>query len=299
MKEHLTICWLTNRRDHKAEWFLDSLHRELGGDYSGVSVIMIDPRLSAGSVNARCVPPKPSTWQGPHRLTKEDWFAACNARNTGLCFAPDGWIAYADDLSVLLPGWLQSVREAMDGNYIVCGAYQKVNGLVVERGEVKAFTPIEGCVDARWQFGQDTRAVQVEGNFLYGCSSAMPVEALLAINGWPEDLCDGLGFEDCLTGHALENAGYVLRYDRRMKTLESDELHFVETPLKRYDFGVHPNNKTHAALRIARNAKRFDNPSLGEGGIRALRAKVLAGEPFPVPTGPTHEWFTGKPLGEL
>jgi hypothetical protein len=297
--QHLTICWLTNRRDHKAEWFLDSLHRELGGDYSNVRIIMIDPRQSAGCVRALCVPPKPSVWQGPHRLTKEDWFCASGCRNTGLCYAPDGYIAYADDLAVLLPGWLQSVREAMTENYIVCGAYQKVNQLVVERGEVKSFTPIEGSVDSRWRWGLDHRAVPCDGNFLYGCSAAFPVEALLSINGWPEDLCDGMGFEDCLTGHVLENAGYDLRYDRRMKTLESDELHFVETPLKRCDFGVHPKNKTHAALKIAKESKRFENPSLGPGGIRALREKVLAGEPFPVPTGPTVEWFTGKPLGEL
>ena len=54
----------------------------------------------------------------------------------------DGWIVYVDDLSVLMPGWWEQVKLAMAGNYVACGAFRKVNKLVVEvkSGEIGTIT---------------------------------------------------------------------------------------------------------------------------------------------------------------
>jgi len=185
MNQHLTISYCTSRKDPKIEWFLDSLYRECGGNYDGIKIVVVPymklPLHLSSSVpeirsiiNLTAVPPKPNVWQGKHRLTSTDWFAAANSRNTALCLAPDGYIAYVDDLSVLLPGWLDRVKAAMDGNYIVCGSYQKVKDLVVENGEVKSFTEFEAGKDTRHKFTLSPLHPCV-GGWLYGCSCAMPV----------------------------------------------------------------------------------------------------------------------------
>lgn len=308
----ITIAYLSCRKDPKIEWFLGSLYRQLE------SLIGPDAKLTFGGLNIRVVfvdfyrderqlgpwakfpslwhvTPKPCVWQGPHRITKENWFAASNARNTALCHAPDGWIVYVDDLSVLMPGWFNAVREAVAGNYIAEGAYKKVKNLVVENGVAKSWDEFPGGVDSRWHSGMADEPITANGDWMYGCSVAMPVEALLTINGWPEDLCDGLGSEDYCCGIALQNAGYNCKYDRRMLTLESEELHFVEPAFKRSDYGVSPADKSHAALNIARQSKYFPN----HFNMRELRQKILAGEPFPVDVQPRHCWFTGRHLSDL
>lgn len=318
----LTIAYMTCRKEPQFDWFFDSLGKQLLELDMMVRVVVVDYHSDSRtqlhfSTFSRVIQaggyfvwtrPKPSVWQGGHRLTKEDWFAASNARNTALCYATDGWICYADDLSVLVPGWLQSVREAMASGYIALGAYKKVRDLVVENGEIKSFTEFPGGLDSRWNYGGERGSVSANGGMLYGCSVVMPVEALLEINGWPEDLCDGLSSEDYCCGIALQNAGYPFRYDRRMLTLESEEHHHIEPAFRRDDWhfenglpvrgGNGGGDKSHAALNIAKQSKYFPN-SFGEGGIRALRQRILSGEPFPIPASPDREWFTGQLLSEL
>ena len=254
----------------------------------------------------RHVPPMPCVWSGPHRLTKQNWFSVSNARNTALCLAPGPFIAFVDDLSVLLPGWLDAALEARD--YIGAGAYSKVKDLVVEDGLVKSFTPYPSGVDSR--LGVVKNEVQeIDGGGLFGCSLAGPIEAFLSVNGWPSDLCDSLGFEDCITGIVLQNAGWKIKYDKRMMTYESEELHHVGEVFRKEDWhkneagefvtgGNGKDDKSHSVLNIARQSKNFPN-SFGEGGIRELRRRVLAGEPFPIPQSPDREWYSGKLLSEL
>lgn len=303
MNQHLTICYCTSRNNPRFNWFLESLKRELSGDYSSVKLVVVSRfcdaqfQFAGGETwNVSVTKPKPSVWQGEHRLTKEDWFAASNSRNTGLCLAPDGWIAYVDDLSVLLPGWLQSVRDAMNGNYLVCGAYQKVKELVVEKGEVKSFTYFDAGNDCRRQLAHQS-VTPCGGDWLYGCSCAMPVEALLEIGGWLE-ICDGMGYEDTSTGIVLNNAGYGFKYDKRMMTYESWEAHFEELPMIRQDPGKSPLDMSHALVRIVRSGQKFfDN--YYQGGIRSERERVLRGEPFSIRNIPDRRWFDGKLLSEL
>ena len=307
----LTVAYVTSRKEPHFEWFWESLWKQAQAELEDHTVELVvvdfhhDTRqkpleelfISARS-KVRFVAPKPTVWQGPHRLTKEDWFAPSNARNTALCLAPDGWIVYVDDLSVLMPGWLNAVKQAMAGNYIVMGAYKKVKKLVVDKGDVVSYEETLAGIDTRWRSGRDDEPVPAGGEWMYGCSVAMPVEALCAIGGWPE-ICDGLGSEDYCCGIVLKNSGYTFKYDRRMLTLESEEHHHLEPAMKRSDYGVSPQDKSHAVLNICMDPKMtfFDNYI--EGGMCELRKKILAGEPFPVLGNPQHEWFSGKSLGDL
>ncbi len=327
----LSIGYLTCRKNPCWNWFFDSLRWQLSS--APFEILICDflaqeiPHLNwkradvkqrgeelfkaCKNLPVRWFCPKPTVWAGPYRLTQNDYFSAANSRNTLIAKAHGTHVSFVDDLSVLMPGWLNAVREAMANNYIVCGAFRKVNKLVVENGEVKSFEDHPAGHDSRWKSGDDTRAVKCHPNWLFGCSLAGPVNAFLKINGWPED-CDsgGIGLEDCMTGGALVNTGHKLRYDRRMFTLESEELHHVDTPMLRKDKdrgkvvevspGVtHPAEKGHALVKRLTGATWFKNDFGPFPDLAALRQHVLAGGEMPVVGRPTHDWYDNQDLREM
>jgi hypothetical protein len=126
---------------------------------------------------------------------------------------------------------------------------------------------------------------------------AAPIQSYLSINGWDEN-CDGMGYEDVVTGALLENAGWHFIYDPSMLTWESHECHEVDIPMKRIDKGISPKDKSHAILASTRMRKWSPN-YFGAEGISGLRQKVLQGEPFPIGQIPEHDWFDKQPLIEM
>lgn len=312
---NLTISYLTCRKDCRIEWFLDSLKKQPPQPAVNIAgVIIVDFWRNTRATEWRKqhvkmpwpvlhVSPKPCVWQGEHRLTKNNYFAASNARNTALCLAQDGWIAYVDDISVLAPTWLPAVARAMEKNYVVAGAFRKVNKLAVIDGVVKSFENHPAGVDHRFNAGKDDRAVKCPPNWLFGCSCAMPITALEKINGWPEAVCDstGVGAEDCFVGAALVGTGHRLGYDRSMFTFESEELHHQEPKMKRDDKGNigTPDSKSHAAVRMLQGCLRFDNDFSPYPDVAALRRHILTGGSFPIPKNPRHDWWDSTPLSEL
>lgn len=317
----ITLSFVTARRDPKAHWFFQSLHRETKGDYTGLRVVVVDfyaygHREGDGWTDAQAevrraefrelcscpdyvhTSPIWNTWQGPHRLTREQWYAKADYLNAAVCFTPGDWLVNSDDLSVLMPGWLNAVRAAVTrNNVITCGAYRKVNNLAVRNGEVVGYTDHPSGLDRRWRFGDDARPVACRGSWMFG-NFAAPIDPILRINGWPQ-LSNGLGFEDSPTGNMLERASTGFVYDRRMLTWESEEDHHRDKPMVRSDYGQSPNDKSHDFLNRANAAPRWDNPGFGPEGLAGVRRRVLAGEPLPVMTEPTVEWFTQRKLADL
>ena len=325
MTPHLTIVYVTGRRNPRFEWFAASLARQTGGDFRGISLVVVDfwaegnggeggplpntrhayfvERLPAG-LELRHVPPKPTVWQGRYRRTRRNYFAAANARNTGTCLAKDGWIAYVDDLSVLVPGWLEAARHATRDGFIALGAYRKVKGLRVQNGEILApadpGSPTDPAgVDSRWAHGHPTLPVPATGSWLYGCSVVMPVEAIIAANGWDERAdARGLGSEDYLTGMLVERHGYGFRYYRRMLTLEDDEAHGEDAPMVR-EIATSPGrpDESHVLLGHVRDTsvRRAPNPF----ELLELRRRILDGGSFPVERVPEHDWYSGTRLEDL
>jgi hypothetical protein len=293
LMKSLTICYVTARKEPNIEWFLQSLeHQVKPGD--PVNVIVVDFHGDMGDRSkkfpVKYVLPKPNVWQGEHRLTQKEWWATSAYRNTGLCCANSEWIAWIDDRSVLMPTWLQAVRDAMAGNYAVCGAYEKRTGMTVENGFIRHGGIVIG-EDPRRTY---RRLSDVPGSYWFGCTNALPVEWALRVNGYDES-CDSLGLEDCIFGQMLQLNGHPIKYDPRMKIVEDRSSEFYEAAVGRTDKGTSPNDKSHALLQRVAGKKQATH----HWNLREVRDQVLRGEPFPIPTEPTTDWWDGKPLSEF
>jgi hypothetical protein len=305
-----TISYITNRIEPKIEWFFSSLASQGG---AGIPVNVVDfhadnperracianlASISGITIN-RHITPMPCVWQGKHRLTKDNYFAAANASNTAIAICPTDWVVFVDDLSVLMPGWLDCVREAVTRSEITCGSYRKVLKLEVVNGIVAS------C--ERHSLGEDHRAVCIgwgkltpcTGQWFFGCSFVAPIEAMLTINGFDTDT-DSMGYQDTLAGLMLAANGYKFVYDSRMVTYESEELHGQPgNVFHRWDPGVSPKDKSHKMIELIEKGRTKSPNYYGPEGLRGLRSSMLNGGEFPVFQIPEHEWFTGTPLREL
>lgn len=317
----VSIIYSTARVDPRIQWFFEALKKQAGDDLADVQLIVVDfwaeglkhedcwsDEVAAkrrAEFKAICpvadfvhTPVMPNVWQGKHRLTREHWFAASAVRNTGICLAKHGSLTFVDDLSCPTSTWWKWVKRAVIDGGITCGSYRKVSKLVCEGGEIKSYEDHPNGHDNRYGAGRDDGPVPCRGNWLYGCSLVAPTEAFLEINGFPMD-ANGMGFEDCLAGIQLEKMGWEFEYCRPLCTYEDNELHFVDHVMKRSDYGVSPNDKSHALLKRAQSGNGWEPNYFGEETLRGLRQRVLAGEPFPICQVPEHEFFTGVALKDL
>lgn len=287
MKFGLTIVYITAREKPMLTWLYESLSPQcLDGE--PIRILVVDRKTI-----------KPTVWQGDYRLTQDDWWAASCARNTGICLCKTEWIAFLDDRSLLTPSWLQSVRHAMDDGYAVFGAYEKVHHLKAENGFPLSFEVLPEST------GKDSRETYVKtgnhpipfdcgGEWAFGCNLALPLEWALNVGGYDET-CDGLSMEDCIFGLMLQNNGYPLKYDPRMKILEDRTPSELGTPMIRRDKGVSPNDKSHALLEMLRHRKT----AMHGFEIREVRRNALAGKGWPKPWGPTHDFWDGQKLEDM
>ncbi len=297
----LTIVYATSRRDPKIEWFFDSLSKQVKrGDKIDIVVVdhfaneeghakkTMERFLKAFQMCPGEIPkvtisnPKPTIWQGEHRITKEDWWAKSNALNTGICLCKTDYIAFVDDRCVLAPTWLDAVEEAMRDGYATCGSYEKRHNLKVEQGVV---------VDPGTDIGGDTRPQDrgvIRMRDWYGSSGVLQLEWCLRVNGFSEDVCDSLGMEDSVFGINLRNNGCAVYYDPRMKIIEDRTPGEIDGALKRTDWGISPDDASHAVLEKFKEQKT----SLNSFDIRKVRDAVLAGKPFPSPSASHTHWFS-------
>ena len=282
----LTIAYTTSRRECEIQWFFDSLRRQLTDDLAPEIIVVDAYAESRRIIGALHVVPKPTVWQGKHRLTKEDWWAKSNALNTAIILCRTEWIAFVDDRSVLAPGWLESVRAAMAGNYAVCGSYEKRANLQVQ----------DGIVTGGEMLGADTRTPGLyDFASWYGGSGALPLEWCLAVQGFSEEMCDGLGSEDSMFGVCLRNSGYPVKYDSRMRLIEDRTPGQIDGALKRADKGLDRAAKSWDIVRAFHGKKTSQNSF----DIRNVRDRVLLnGEPLDSigPFGSAVDWYDQEPL---
>jgi glycosyltransferase involved in cell wall biosynthesis len=323
VNEAISIVYTTCRREPAFEWFADALGAQLYDE--DVEVVVVDGchddertarfnHAAAGRFTLVHVPPKPSPYNGPLRVTGAEYFAAASARNTGIVWATKPYVVFVDDAALPMPGWFDEVVEAARHEYLVAGGYQKHWEMRVERGELVSSRSEPQGIDSRWALGDDTRVVPLRGDQLYGCSVGVPRQALIEVGGFDE-LCDSVAGEDYQLGIRLTHAGLPLFYSRRMLTIESEEHHrdgpsFVrleaslneQAYLSRLkEFGV-SRRSTDGALDVShmvldivygrRQRRSIGNPyELGRLRPQDLGSLV---ERFP-----ERHWFTDQALAEM
>lgn len=334
--EGLSIIYITARKSPMFEWFAESLLRQFTGEFA-LEVVVVDLHhsrarslrfhelLRQDKHHVRFTYPEvlPSFCQGYYRLTKEEYFDASIARNTGFVYTHHNYVAFVDDVSILMPGWLNAVVEGARHNRITLGAYQKHTEMEVEQGRLKYSKVDPKDIDSRWKYGRDDLPVAAYAQWFYGCSFAMPLDMALKINGFDE-LCAITGYEDCNFGLRLEKAyGGLLglfSYDRAMFTVESIEHHSNDVVMKRIDpeiscefywallekYGigarpVHPRyDASHFQLDIVKYSNTFES-ALNGFDLRRLREKAQKGETIGIKDMgfPDKFWFDGKALKEM
>jgi glycosyltransferase involved in cell wall biosynthesis len=238
----ISIIYSSNRIEPKFNWFIQSLWQQTTeADRMMIEVVFIDycqPTRLPIYVNDEFkiihAQPKPNIYQGNLRKTKGEYFSPCNARNTGILLSSGDYLVFVDDVSVLMPEWFSRVKKAYEHNKIVCGAYQKHYEMVVNDGLLTSSRKHDGGIDSRWDLGSDSHPVKITGAQMFGCSLGIPASVILKVNGFDE-ICDSIGGEDYHLGMRLNNIGEQIWYDRRMLTIESEELHNQPYLMKRED----------------------------------------------------------------
>lgn len=350
MIQPLTIVYITHRKNPLWKYFVDGICRQADFDQRRhMQIIFVDGQLWDMNltrsmfpegvlrlenplihdaerrleleliVNNRLdyhhIPPLPTTMQGPFRLTPSDWFCASNSRNTGFVAAKYPYVVTIDDLTCLGPQWLNQGFHAAQHGYTVAGMYKKVRKLVVDDGVPVSFEEFKEGIDSRWDYGSDNGIVDWSGS-IFGCSFGIPTEKALAIDGF-EMACCGSGNEDSDFGIRLRRAGEVVKLNRNMLTLESEEGHFQEDfkPMARrdrkkvsrdnlpaaYDSYQMPSQEEkyfsdHVLINRVINEARIV-PLLPQN-LRGIRDRYLHSGIVDIPSGPTRDWRDDSPLSQ-
>lgn len=310
----ITVAYITHREDPKFEWFAAGLARELRAWPSvQAKVVVVDGQLwsaraqerreaitqiVAGRFSYLHVPPKPCVLQGPHRLTRRDFFAAGNMRNTAIALSEGAYVAFADDLSVLRPGWMAGHVQAATEGFTVAGSTDKIKHIEVDaEGNVVRFDPHPPGCDSR--VGH-VRNGPCPGSILYGGCFGVPLRWAIAVNG-VDEICDGIGGEDYDFGIRLQRAGCSVRFNSTCATYEDEDLHHTQAVTVRLDKPMKtdgPYSSNTLLNRLLREQTR-SHPLGNRFNLGQMRDHVLAGGAFPVPTEPTHDWRDGQPLAEM
>jgi glycosyltransferase involved in cell wall biosynthesis len=283
----ITIGFITAREYPQLDWFINGLAKQ-AKKHDEIELIVVDAfGRSASAIGYYSIPaitklvetrPKPSVWQGPHRITAHDFFANANARNTVLVLCSTDYVCFIDDRCRLDRKWLDQVRRAeKKREAVICGPSDRHEdwGISVDHRRQEEPKGKKGC----------------SGGWCYGGNHALPLEWALDVNGFEEG-CDPVGLEDCVFGHMLENAGRRIDFVSEM-SIQLDRQGFAHPfSFPRLDKGVSPADKSHAIRdRFFSRTRTEFTPDL-----RQLREQLARGESFPVPRIDSRDWYDEAPI---
>lgn len=288
----ITIAYITAREEPHLEWLCDGIEQQAKSS-DKIELIVVDalgrPATAIGYRPVNGIKklietrPKPTIWQGEHRVTAHDFFANANARNTAIVLCSTDYICFLDDRCKLEPGWLEQVRRAeKKRESVICGPCDKHE----DRGP---------SIDHRRQHAPQGKQ-DCGGGWCYGGNFGLPLKWLFEVNGCEEG-CDPVGLEDCVLGHMLNNGGHRIDFVVEM-AVQLDRCGFIH-PLNfpRHDKGQAPHDKSNAICARFFPRKRTEfTPDLKKLCKLIDKKKPL---PIPDPNGDYRDWYDGSSIRGL
>jgi glycosyltransferase involved in cell wall biosynthesis len=313
----ITVCITTLRKQPRFKECADSLFNALKPQMEW-ELLVVDGILwyeknrreeladaVAGRFPYRHIEPKPSLWQGPHRLTSNDRWDACGARNTGFIAAKYPYVVFLDDSMEVDIGWFFQILKAYQQNLTHAGTYVSLDS---------NREPVKG--------GEDHRKIQcpdeqiVFGGWLYGMNMSVPLNAALAVDGYDEVYSGAGGVEDNDFGVRLHRYGcktlwlpdsivYQLMDHHEpvcglaggdSKTVGFKEL--VKPKERKLKNGmVRFANEFLTEKLLTEDTERY--LPLKKRNIAELRKLYWEGKPLPIPTWPKFDWRDGQSLKDM
>lgn len=321
----ITGILCTIRKEPCFDWMADSLvHnlRLLSQNHPNVSfeLIVVDGQLwyepnrreklsdaVRGRFSFRHVEPKPCAWQGPHRITKRDYYGLCNARNTGLAFAQGQRIVLLDDCSVLDETFLEHHYWAHLKKVAVAGAFRSYTKAEVVDGQIGAHELHPSGIDKRAE-----SATPCSGGWMYGLNVSFSIEMAEAVNGY-EEFFDGQGgSEDCHFGIRVEKAGFPVYYYPDCIVHQILEHH---EPVCETSAWGRPQPRPQKERVLGDGKPHFANEFLIQEWFKKPYVRSIHGGTherpefdlhelrktgkFPTVRATTHDWRDGQPLAEM
>jgi hypothetical protein len=286
----ITFAMPTCRKEPHLDWFVDGLEREAqdtGFDLEFAEIVVVDALLwidekvrreqiqqaVRGRIPLKHVPPKPTPWCGPHKITQKSYAAHGSARNTVFCWATGDHVISVDDNSVLERGWLMPHLQAAHERKLFAGIYHKRRNVRVDRGTLLGWDiwepGTEMGVDGRATYGTS----YVGGGWFFTGNCGIPLELALRLNGFEEWL-DAIGCEDCDFGARADLAGSRTWLGCECVAVQAQDLKQGGGDLSRTDFLPAANDV--AYIRASPLTEEIGRRCFGRKGIRAL------GNPYPL-----------------
>ena len=269
-----------------------------------------------GRYTYKHVPPKPSVWQGPTRLTKSDWYALNSARNTGLCYASFNHIILLDDCIVADSMWLQWHLQAARLHIALAGTYESVKNAVVEDGKVVSFEKLPpGNEDHRLSHVIDAALpVKAPGGWMYGLCNSYPLDVALSIGGYDEFYDGQGGSEDSDFGVRLERSGVSVYFSSECKIFQLLDTHDAVCDVAGFGRVVgHKEPRKPKELKLKDGKMHYANERLIEilyeqpdrylplqgPNLMLERQRLAEGKGFTIPVEPTRDWRDNQLLSEM
>jgi hypothetical protein len=298
----LTVCLTTLRKEPRFSLLVESLlvsaakHTDVAWEFLVIDGLLWYDEAARrdelteiihGRFPHRHLVPKPSVWQGPTRLTTKDYWDACSARNTALCYAKGKQIVFIDDCFEVSEDWLAGHARGARLGAIYVGPFRDA-GHTCEECDHR----IKDCPSLR----------PCSPGWTYGMNMGVPIEASFEINGYDEAYSGQAGVEDIDFGLRLGRRLVEAWFNPKIFVTQHRETHqdvcrFKPKERKLRDGKMHYSNE----FLIQR---LFDEPSRyttldRRHSLMQLRWLANSGRPFPVPTMPDRDWRDGQNLSEM
>lgn len=178
----------------------------------------------AGRFAVKHVEPKPSVWQGPHRLTKVDKWDKASASNTGLIHADGLAVMFTDDCTIFEDEWLLWHWRHISLGLSTAGGYKYVYAGTsnVEGGRLVAGV-IQDPGDHRLR--ERTEVEVCPGGWMYGGNAGASLRSCIQVNGFDEIMSGQGGMEDCEFGLRISRVSPLvfIPYANILQITESHE----------------------------------------------------------------------------